>query len=110
MNEILTTLAIPFTNSTITVTVWKLIGLIGVLMFGGRWIVQVIASHFAKKPVIPSAFWYISILGSALTVSYFTWGKNDAVGIINSLFPMIFACYNLYLHYTHKKNEKDKLI
>jgi lipid-A-disaccharide synthase-like uncharacterized protein len=106
MNEILFLLPIPFSDKTVIITVWKVIGFAGVLMFGGRWLVQVAASHLAKRPVIPSAFWYISILGSALTVSYFTWGKNDSVGIMNNLFPLIFACYNLYLHHTHKRNEK----
>ncbi|MDZ4788148.1 MAG: lipid-A-disaccharide synthase N-terminal domain-containing protein [Blastochloris sp.] len=106
MNEILYTLPIPFFNATLTITAWKLVGWVGVLMFGGRWFVQVIASHFAKRPVIPSAFWYISILGSAFMVSYFIWGKNDSVGIMNNLFPMGFAFYNLYLHYVHKKNDE----
>ena len=31
---------------------WKLIGLIGALMFGGRWLVQFIASRRHGKPVI----------------------------------------------------------
>ena len=32
---------------------WKLIGLTGALMFGGRWVVQFLASHRHRKPVIP---------------------------------------------------------
>ncbi|NJK92076.1 MAG: lipid A biosynthesis acyltransferase [Blastochloris sp.] len=87
----------------VVVTPWKFLGWLGVAMFGGRWVVQAAASHLAKRPVLPSAFWYMSVLGSGLTLSYFIWGKNDSVGIMSTAFPMFFACYNLYLHYAHKK-------
>ena len=30
----------------------------------------------------------MSILGSALLLSYFIWGKNDSVGVLSNLFPM----------------------
>jgi|GEM_PF-73788 len=68
---------------------WKLIGLTGTLMFGGRWLVQFIASKREGKPVIPRLFWYMSILGSLMTLSYFIFGKNDAVGILGNLFPNV---------------------
>ncbi|MGI8561886.1 MAG: lipid-A-disaccharide synthase N-terminal domain-containing protein, partial [Luteimonas sp.] len=41
---------------------WKLIGPTGALMFGTRWVVQFIATRRARKPVIPRAFWYMSIV------------------------------------------------
>ena len=44
------------------VTGWKLIGYVGALMFGGRWLVQFVASKRAGKPVIPRMFWYMSCL------------------------------------------------
>ena len=37
----------------IHITGWKLIGYTGALMFGGRWLVQFVASKRAGKPVIP---------------------------------------------------------
>lgn len=37
----------------IHITPWKLIGYLGALMFGGRWLVQFVASRRAGKPVIP---------------------------------------------------------
>jgi lipid-A-disaccharide synthase-like uncharacterized protein len=110
MNETLYVLPLPFLDQTVTLTAWKLIGWLGVAMFGGRWLVQSVASHFAKRPVLPSAFWYMSVAGSAMTFCYFLWGKNDSVGIMNTFPPLLFACYNLYLHYSHKRNaEGDPL-
>lgn len=80
------------------VTPWKLIGYAGTLMFGGRWLVQFIASRRAGKPVIPRLFWYMSIVGSLMTLSYFLFSaKQDSVGVLANLFPAFTACYSLYL-------------
>ena len=87
---------------------WKLIGLVGALMFGGRWLVQFIASKRHGKPVIPRLFWYMSILGSLMTLSYFIFGKNDAVGILQNLFPSFTACYSLYLDIRHRGWKRDR--
>src|SRR3546814_16491279 len=64
---------------------WKLIGLTGALMFGGRWVVQFLASRKHRKPVIPRLFWYMSLVGSAMTLSYFVFShKQDAGGVVRS--------------------------
>ena len=77
---------------------WKLIGLTGALMFGGRWLVQFLASRKQGKPVIPRLFWYMSLLGSVMTLSYFVFSqKQDAVGVVQNLFPAFTAGYSLYL-------------
>ncbi len=90
-------------------TPWKIIGYIGVLLFGGRWVVQVIASKISKKPVFPRAFWYMSLSGSLLLLGYFIFSdKNDSVGILSNLFPCCIAAYNLYLDITHTKKENGK--
>ena len=69
----------------IVITGWKLIGYTGALMFGGRWLVQFIASKRAGKPVMPRVFWYMSILGSLMTLCYFLFSsKQDSVGVITS--------------------------
>ncbi|MFV1993811.1 MAG: lipid-A-disaccharide synthase N-terminal domain-containing protein [Verrucomicrobiales bacterium] len=84
------------------VTPWKLIGYLGVFLFAGRWFVQVIASRRHRRPVMPRIFWYMSISGSLLLLSYFVFGKNDSVGILSNLFPFTVASYNLYLDFRHK--------
>jgi len=88
---------------------WKLIGLTGALMFGGRWLVQFIASRQHGKPVIPRAFWYMSLCGSAMTLSYFVFSqKQDAVGVIQNLFPSFTAAYSLYLDIRHRGWHRDR--
>ncbi|MCB1607154.1 MAG: lipid-A-disaccharide synthase N-terminal domain-containing protein [Xanthomonadales bacterium] len=88
---------------------WKLIGLTGALMFGGRWVVQFIASKRYGKPVIPRAFWYMSLIGSAMTLSYFTLSaKQDSVGVLQNLFPAFTAAYSLFLDIRHRGWHRDR--
>jgi lipid-A-disaccharide synthase-like uncharacterized protein len=81
----------------VTVTPWKLVGYLGVALFAGRWLVQVYASRARGRPTLPRVFWYMSVTGSLLLLAYFTFGKNDSVGILSNLFPVFIAIYNLYL-------------
>jgi lipid-A-disaccharide synthase-like uncharacterized protein len=91
------------------VTWWKLIGYTGALMFGGRWVIQFIASKRAGKPVIPRVFWYMSVLGSMMTLSYFLFSaKQDSVGVLQNLFPMFTAIYSLYLDIRHRGWRRDR--
>lgn len=88
---------------------WKIIGLTGAAMFGCRWFVQFFASKKAGKPVIPRVFWYMSLMGSFLTLSYFIFShKQDSVGVIQNLFPTFIAGYNLYLDIQHRGWDRDK--
>ena len=91
------------------VTWWKLIGYTGALMFGGRWVVQFIASKRAGKPVLPRVFWYMSVVGSMMTLSYFLFSaKQDSVGVLQNLFPMFTAGYSLYLDIKHRGWHRDR--
>ncbi len=81
----------------VTLTPWKLVGYLGVVLFAGRWVVQVFASRARGRPTLPRLFWYMSVTGSMLLLAYFTFGKNDSVGILSNLFPVFIAVYNLYL-------------
>jgi len=92
------------------ITPWKAIGLIGAFMFGARWLVQLIASKRARKPVIPRLFWYMSVVGSLMTLSYFLFSaKQDSVGVIQNLFPAFTAIYSLVLDIRHRGWNRDKV-
>ena len=95
--------------SGLIVTPWKLIGYTGTLLFGGRWLVQFIASRRMGKPVIPRAFWYMSVVGSLMTLSYFLFSnKQDSVGVLGNLFPAFTAIYSLSLDIKHRGWHRDK--
>ena len=103
MNEVLFEFPLPGREINIQVTWWKIIGYVGVLCFGGRWVVQLIASHSTKRPTFPLLFWLMSLTGSILLLGYFTLGKNDSVGVFSNLLPAGVSAYNLFLHISHAK-------
>ena len=92
---------------TLVITPWKIVGYVGVVLFAGRWFVQLWASRRSRKVVMPRLFWYMSIAGSLMLLSYFIFGKNDSVGILSNSFPFLIASYNLYLDVTHKRREVE---
>ncbi|HVF35045.1 MAG TPA: lipid-A-disaccharide synthase N-terminal domain-containing protein [Candidatus Saccharimonadia bacterium] len=95
--------------SGIYVTPWKLIGLTGALMFSMRWLVQFVASRRARKPVIPRMFWYMSIVGSLMTLAYFMFSrKQDAVGVLQNIFPAFIAMYSLFLDIRNRGWRRDR--
>jgi lipid-A-disaccharide synthase-like uncharacterized protein len=91
MNDVITT------AFGVVLTPWKIIGYLGVFLFAGRWVVQVLATRKHKRPTMPRLFWIMSVAGSALLLSYFIWGKNDSVGVLSNLFPAAVAIYNLVM-------------
>ena len=79
---------------------------------GADLVVRLIAEELRKragKPVIPRVFWYMSVLGSLMTLSYFAFSqKQDAVGIMQNLFPKFTAAYSLYLDIRHRGWRRDR--
>ncbi|GAB2626890.1 lipid-A-disaccharide synthase N-terminal domain-containing protein [Novilysobacter erysipheiresistens] len=101
---------LPFLAWTgLHLSIWKLIGWTGAFMFGGRWLVQFIASKRAGRPMIPRLFWYMSLIGSTMTLSYFIFSHNqDSVGVIQNLFPAFTAAYSLHLDIRHHGRLKSR--
>jgi lipid-A-disaccharide synthase-like uncharacterized protein len=91
----------------INITGWKLLGYIGVSLFTARWFVQMLASRKAGKPVVPRLFWFLSVAGSLMCLTYFIVGKNDSVGILGYLFPTCVSLYNLALDGRHRNQQKS---
>jgi lipid-A-disaccharide synthase-like uncharacterized protein len=92
----------------IHVTPWKLVGLTGAALFGARWFVQAIATHRARRPVIPALFWYMSLSGSLMALSYFLFSpKQDAVGVLQNLLPAATAGYSIMLDLRAKRRSRE---
>ena len=79
----------------VVVTGWKLIGWSGALCFGLRWAVQVWHRRRTADSRLPTSFWWISVVGAAMTLAYFTVSQPDSVGVIQNLLPLGLACWNL---------------
>lgn len=98
---------LPFTELPLVITGWKIWGWCGGLMFTGRWFVQLYYTRKLKRPTFPIVYWYMSLAGSMMVLSYFIFGKNDSVGIISNLFPPFVASYNLFMELTHRKQTQS---
>ena len=106
MNSTLLELDLPFIGKTFVLTGWKIWGFCGAFMFTGRWGVQLYVSRRERRPSLPLGYWYMSLAGSFMLLTYFIFGKNDSVGILSNLFPSFVAGYNLYLELGHRKRNR----
>ncbi len=79
-----------------TETIWLSVGFGGQLMFSMRFLVQWIWSEKMKRSVIPLAFWYFSIAGGMLLLSYAIYRK-DPVFILGQAFGLFVYLRNLHL-------------
>lgn len=75
---------------------WVAFGLIGQLCFSVRFVLQWIASERKGESVIPNAFWYFSILGSLILLSYAIYRK-DPVFILGQSFGSVVYLRNIML-------------
>ena len=53
-----------------TEQIWLIIGFIGQTIFASRFLVQWVVSERAAKSIIPNIFWWISLAGSMILLSY----------------------------------------
>ena len=49
---------------------WELTCFVGEAIFGGRFVLQWLASERKQKSHIPVAFWYMSIVGTIMLLAY----------------------------------------
>jgi len=61
---------IPDVTDPVVLGTWEVLGYLGQAIFGGRWLVQWLVSEKSKRSVVPIAYWYMSLIGGLLTLSY----------------------------------------
>ena len=79
-----------------TVSQWLVIGFIGQALFGARFIIQWIVSEKKGESTIPLAFWYCSIGGAIVLLTYAIY-KEDPVFIVGQSLGSIVYVRNLIL-------------
>ena len=75
---------------------WVMIGLGGQLAFTARFLVQWIASERAGRSTVPIAFWYFSIIGGTVLLSYAIY-RGDPVFILGQSMGVLIYSRNLWL-------------
>lgn len=80
---------------------WVVLGMLGQIIFAGRFIVQWLASERAGRSVVPYSFWTMSILGSVLVFAYSVVRKDIVFMLAYSLNVFIYI-RNLMLIHRHR--------
>ncbi len=86
---------------------WALIGFVGQGLFFSRFVVQWIATEIKKTPTVPVAFWYLSLAGSAVTLSYAI-AIGSIVFILAFCLNMLIYLRNLYYIHIHPRKQAKK--
>ena len=85
-------------------TIWLIIGFLGQGIFFMRWVVQWIASERHAESRVPTAFWYMSMIGGLITLAYAIY-RQDPVFIAGQSIGSIVYLRNLML--IHRPNAAD---
>jgi lipid-A-disaccharide synthase-like uncharacterized protein len=86
---------------------WTIIGWTANAVFSSRFIVQWYATEKKKQVVVPAAFWWLSLVGSLLFLSYAIFYDKHHVIIYAYAFNWIPYARNLIIHYRHQKSYRD---
>jgi lipid-A-disaccharide synthase-like uncharacterized protein len=86
-----------------TEQIWVGVGLLGQGLFSARFIVQWVASERRKQSVVPREFWYLSLAGALITLSYAIY-RLDPVFILGYAPGLFIYARNLY--FIHKRPEQ----
>ena len=83
---------------------WLILGFAGQFIFSLRFLVQWISSEKRKESHIPEIFWYLSLFGGIILLTYAIY-KKDPVFILGQSVGVFVYFRNLMLIY-NKKNGK----
>ena len=75
---------------------WLIVGFLGQVLFSMRFILQWVHSERARRSVIPLAFWYFSLAGSIVLLTYAI-HRQDPVFILGQAGGIVIYLRNLYL-------------
>ena len=81
---------------------WVVFGLGGQMLFTARFLVQWIASERAGRSIIPLAFWYFSIGGGVILLSYAI-HRGDPVFILGQSMGVVIYLRNLWLIHSERR-------
>ena len=77
---------------------WKVVGMCGNAVFFSRFFVQWYATERRRQVVVPVAFWWLSLVGSGLLLSYALFYRRDSVFTLAYAFTWIPYIRNLVIH------------
>jgi lipid-A-disaccharide synthase-like uncharacterized protein len=91
---------------TLVELIWLSVGIGGQLMFSARWIIQWLASERVRRSIVPELFWYLSLAGGLLVLSYGVY-KREPVIILGQFGVFIYARNIYFLLSGHKERAQQ---
>jgi lipid-A-disaccharide synthase-like uncharacterized protein len=88
---------------------WFVLGVVGQVMFSGRFLVQWLVSEKHAKSIVPVAFWYFSIAGGICLMIYGL-KRAEPIIILGQSFGLIVYARNLYFIRKEKRDAKTETI
>ena len=82
--------------------IWLGVGFLGQGIFGGRMLIQWIATEKARASVIPISFWYMSVIGATITLAYAI-HREDPVFITAQSGGLLVYARNLYFIHINRQ-------
>jgi lipid-A-disaccharide synthase-like uncharacterized protein len=79
---------------------WLIVGFAGQFVFAARFIVQWVVSEREKRSHVPVQFWYLSLVGGAITTVYAI-HRRDPVFIVGQASGLVVYVRNLMLIHRH---------
>ena len=83
---------------------WVLFGVCAQIVFTSRFLVQWIASERRGKSHIPIAFWYLSLVGALMLLTYAVVWKHDLVVALGQTTGFVVYVRNLMLLRREKRS------
>lgn len=76
--------------------IWLAVGFGGQVLFAMRFLIQWIVSEYRRRSVIPDVFWYFSLSGGVVLLTYAI-HKRDPVFILGQAMGLVVYLRNIYL-------------
>lgn len=80
---------------------WVLLGLLAQVVFMGRMVVQWVASERLGRSVVPVVFWWMSLAGASMLLTYFVW-RRDIIGVLGQSAGWLIYSRNLWMIYRER--------
>jgi len=80
---------------------WEIVGWSGNAIFSTRFFIQWYATEKKKRVVVPTSFWWLSLAGSLLLLTYAVFSQRSLVFIFSYAFAWIPYLRNIIIHRRH---------
>ncbi|ODA67366.1 lipid-A-disaccharide synthase [Methyloligella halotolerans] len=88
-------------NATRAEVIWLVVGFAAQMMFAMRFLIQWVYTERARESVVPEAFWYFSLVGGLMLLTYAVY-RGDPVFILGQAMGLVVYSRNLYFIWTRK--------